>query len=151
MEGLAVLGMSLGLVMVGLIVGKSIENSHLRNLAAREEQYKGIVACNLKRIPPGLNIQQAFLVTGSAVIATDYFKVFAAGLRNLFGGEMKSYRSLMERARREAMLRMMEQAAQAGAKIIWNVRYETTCISGQEKNKPGGVEVIAYGTAFKTA
>ncbi|MBN1124886.1 MAG: heavy metal-binding domain-containing protein [Sedimentisphaerales bacterium] len=151
MEGLAVFGMSLGLVVVGLVVGRIMENNHLRQLAVREQQLRGVVACNLKRIPPSLNIQQCFLVTGSAVIATDYFKIFVAGLRNLFGGEMKSYRSLMERARREATVRMMEQAAHEGAKIIWNVRYETTCIGGQEKKKPGGVEVIAYGTALKTA
>ncbi len=51
---------------------------------------------------------------GSVVIATDYFKVFAAGLRNLFGGEMKTYRTLMGRARREAIVRMLEQAQELG-------------------------------------
>lgn len=150
MEGLYVLGSSITLILIGLVVGKAIEQSHLRRLAVRERELRSVVACNLRRIPPGLQVERCFLVTGSAVIATDYFKTFAAGLRNLFGGEMKSYRSLMDRARRQAVVRMLEEAAQGGAAIVWNVRFETVCIHGQERNKPGGVEMIAYGTALKT-
>ena len=151
MEGLYVLGMSLSLVVVGLVVGRAIESQHLRSLATREEALRHVVACNLRRLPGNLDVRESFLVMGSAMIATDYFKTFAAGLRNLFGGEMRSYRSLMERARREAMCRMLAQADAAGARIVWNVRYETATIQGQNKNKPGGVEVLAYGTALKTA
>lgn len=137
------------LVFAGLIVGKSIEMHHFRKLDEREARYKDMVMTNLKTIPAQLENTQPFLVMGSAVIATDYFKVFAAGLRTLFGGEMKSYVTLMERARREAVLRMLQQAKEQGAKVIWNVRYETTCTGGQQRKKPGGVEILAYGTALK--
>lgn len=137
------------LIVVFMIIGKGIELHHFRRLAEREEVFKDVVITNLRTIPPQLEDRQAFLVIGSAVIATDYFKVFAAGLRNLFGGEVKSYVTLMERARREAILRMLEQAASQGAGIVWNVRYETSTIQGNQRKKPGGVEVIAYGTALK--
>ena len=137
------------LVLVGLIVGKGIEMHHFRRLDEREKNYRDMVMTNLKTIPTQFENAQPFLVMGSAVIATDYFKVFAAGLRTLFGGEMKSYITLMERARREAVLRMLQQAKEQGAKVIWNVRYETTCTGGQQRKKPGGVEILAYGTALK--
>jgi uncharacterized protein YbjQ (UPF0145 family) len=126
-----------------------MELHHYRRLEEQEEEFKDFIITNLKTIPPQLEDRQAFLVIGSAVIATDYFKVFAAGLRTLFGGEIKSYVTLMERARRQAVLRMLEQAAGQGASIVWNVRYETSTIQGQQKKKPGGVEIIAYGTALK--
>ena len=136
------------LIVVGLIVGKGIELHHFRRLEEREKKYRDIIVTNLKTIPPQFENTRPFLVMGSAVIATDYFKVFAAGLRTLFGGEMKSYVTLMERARREAVLRMLEQAGQQGACAVWNVRYETTMTEGQQSKKNGGVALLAYGTAL---
>jgi uncharacterized protein YbjQ (UPF0145 family) len=137
------------LVLVFMLIGKGVELHHFKQLAQQEQQYRDIVVTNLKTIPRELENAQPFLVIGAAVIATDYFKVFAAGLRTLFGGEMKSYVTLMERARRQATLRMLEQARQQGAHTVWNIRYETSTIQGQQKKKPGGVEMLAYGTALK--
>ena len=139
----------LSFVLVCFLIGKGIELHHFKKLAEREQQLSGIIVTNLKTIPPQYENAQPILVMGSAVIATDYFKVFAAELRKLFGGEMKSYVTLMERARREAMLRMLEQAAGQGASAVWNIRYETSTTHGQQKRRPGGVEVLAYGTALK--
>jgi len=102
----------------------------------------------MRQLPRNLKVKDGFLVAGSVVIATDYFKVFAAGLRGLFGGELRTYRSLMSRARREALVRMLEQAKQAGAQAVWNVRFETSTIEG--KRRAGGAEVLAYGTALRT-
>lgn len=136
------------LVVLGLVTGKFIELRHLRKLALREAALAGVRTCNLRSVPAELKVGKSFLVTGSAVIATDCFKVFAAGLRGLFGGEMKTYRSLMSRARREAVVRMLEQAQGRGADSVWNIRLETSTIQG--KRSPGGVEVLAYGTAVRT-
>lgn len=136
-------------LIAGLIIGKGIELHHFHKLDDEEQLYRDVIVTNLKTIPQQFADAKPFLVMGSAVIATDYFKVFAAKLRTLFGGEMKSYVSLMERARRQAVLRMMQQAKQQGARIIWNVRYETTCTGGQQRKKAGGVEVLVYGTALK--
>jgi len=129
------------------VTGKIIEVRHLRKLDLRESALRDVGICNLKTLPAGLKDREGFLVTGSAVIATDYFKVVAAGLRGLFGGEMRTYRSLMSRARREAMVRMLEQAKGLGADSVWNVRLETSTIQG--KRRPGGIEVFVYGTAVK--
>ncbi len=141
----------LALLLTGLVIGKAIELRHFRKLDEREAEFSDIVVTNLKTVPAQFENTQPFLVMGSAVIATDYFKVFVSGLRTLFGGEMKAYVTLMERARREAMLRMMQQAREQGATVVWNVRYETSTMGGQQKKKPGGVEVVAYGTALKGA
>ena len=137
------------LIILGFATGKYIEKSHLRKLAVRETALRDMRKCNLRRLPTGLKVQESFLVTGSVVIATDYFKTFAAGLRNLLGGEIKTYRSLMGRARREAIVRMAEHAAELGADSVWNIRFETSTIRG--KRRAGGVEMLAYGTAVKTS
>lgn len=136
------------LILVSLVVGHIIETLHFRKLAQQEREFEYMLVTNLKTIPPQAAHAGAVIVVGEAVIATDYFKVFAAGIRNLFGGEMKSLVTLQNRARRQATLRMLEDAKRYGAKAVWNIRYETATIQGQENQKTGGVEIIAYGTAL---
>jgi len=136
------------LIVLGFVTGRYIEKKHLRRLRLRESALGDIVVCNMRQLPRNLKVKDGFLVAGSVVIATDYFKVFAAGLRGLFGGELRTYRSLMSRARREALVRMLEQTKQAGAQAVWNVRFETSTIEG--KRRAGGAEVLAYGTALRT-
>ncbi|PIP20827.1 MAG: hypothetical protein COX40_02660 [Candidatus Omnitrophica bacterium CG23_combo_of_CG06-09_8_20_14_all_40_11] len=85
-------------------------------------------------------VNEARLVYGNAVISTDYFKSILAGLRNLLGGEVSAFETLLDRARREAILRLKEKAQ--GADIILNLRVETCRIS-----QTGSSEVLAYGTA----
>jgi uncharacterized protein YbjQ (UPF0145 family) len=89
-----------------------------------------------------------FLVNGNVVISVDYFKRFVAGLRNLVGGRVTPYETLIDRARREAILRMKEEAKACGAKMIVNVKYEMCSIYKGRRNKIGSVEALAYGTAF---
>ena len=137
------------LLTLGLTVGGAVERAHLRRLDLREQQLSNIVISDMKRLPVNWYASDATLVTGEAVIATDYFKVFAASLRKLFGGEIRSLETLVQRARREAVVRMLDQAQAAGANVVWNVRLQTTTIQGKQQNQAGGVEVLAYGTAMR--
>lgn len=152
MEDILFLVFGVGLPAVfllsGLFIGGSIESAHFRRLELRETELAGILVSNTKRLPQNWNVDKAVLVTGEAVIATDYFKVWAAGLQNLFGGRVRGYEVLMERARREAIVRMTEQAQAAGCNLVWNIRLETCTIGGKENRKGAGIEVLAYGTAM---
>ncbi|MGB5561182.1 MAG: YbjQ family protein, partial [Sedimenticolaceae bacterium] len=100
------------------------------------------------RYPPSEPQYHQALVTGSTVISVDYFKRFLAALRSLFGGRIIAYESLLDRARRESLLRMKQQAAALGASMVFNVKYETASISKGRGNSIGSVEVLAYGTAL---
>lgn len=143
------LAIPLCLLVLGLLIGSSIERRHFRELDRREQEFAYLLQSDLKTIPPNWNVTGAVLVDGSAVIASDYFKSFAASLRNLFGGRVRSLETLMERARREAVLRMLEEARAHQAQAVWNIRLETSMIQGQGKNVVSGVEIIAYGTALR--
>jgi uncharacterized protein YbjQ (UPF0145 family) len=139
----------LSLVAMGYLIGSIAERRHFRSLEKREavELLQPIVTMEDVGYPAD-QIEFATLVSGSAVISIDYFKRLLASLRNIFGGTVKSYQSLLDRARREALLRMRESAPDAG--VIVNVRIETASI-GRSANKKGVgcVEAIAYGTALK--
>jgi len=65
----------------------------------------------------------------------------AAGLRSLFGGEIKEYTSLLEEARRHAVDRMVQNASLMGANAILMMRFGSSEI-GQTMS-----EIVAYGTA----
>jgi len=81
------------------------------------------------------------------IIHFPHFKKFIASLRYLVGGRVTSYESLIDRARREAVLRMKAEAKQAGARYVFNVKMETSSISKGKRDSVGSVEVLAYGTA----
>jgi uncharacterized protein YbjQ (UPF0145 family) len=140
---------SLVLITLGYFFGRHAEKKHYKSIIEREHIMNALPAM-ASRIPPqtGDSYQQT-LVAGNVVIANDYFKTFAAGLRNLFGGKVSSYESLLDRARREAVLRMKEEAQALQADFVFNVKYETTSISKGKRNKLPMIEVFAYGTALK--
>jgi uncharacterized protein YbjQ (UPF0145 family) len=61
------------------------------------------------------------------------------------GGPVQSYETLLDRAKREAVLRLKESCP--GAHEIVNVRLETMPLTGNQR-QINGVEVLAYGTAI---
>ena len=148
MEGLIGFGL---LLIIGCVFRSIAEKRHYRSIRERERRFLYLPAVTLKeRVAGDAEILDAVLVYGSAVISVDYFKRIMAGLRNLFGGAVRSYETLIDRARREAVLRMKEMAP--GATVIVNVRVETAVIGGSANKKSvGSVEVMAYGTALTLA
>ena len=140
------------LLALGYGVGRYRERRHIRALVRREREFADMGVSNLKAVPQPETVQRAMMVMGEAVIATDYFKSFAAQLRNIVGGEVRAFETLMNRARREATLRMLAEARRAGAAEVWNVRLETSNIrSGGRRQKAVSVEVFAFGTAVVRA
>ena len=145
-ELLISIGLPVLLILVGRVVGSRIEREHYASIAARETQFAGQPAISTKWLDPPAPIRSASLVVGSVVVSVDHFKRFLSGFRMIFGGEIRSYSSLIDRARREAVLRMKESQPDAHAYI--NTRLETSTISSSKGNEGiGTIEVLAYGTA----
>ena len=138
------------LLAVGFGFGAWIEKRHFQHIFKKEEALKDILLIPEKRLPNTLlnNRYDNQFVDGNVVISIDYFKRFVAGLRAIVGGRVRSYETLLERARREAIIRMKTQAEQYGASVIFNCKLETASISKGAKNTIGSVEVYAYGTAI---
>jgi len=140
------LGVPLLIIVVALITGTIIEKRHFQSIDKREKKYGKIPVLNGKKYPKDTPVTRTDLVTGSVVISYDHFKRFLAGLRQIFGGEIKSYVSLLDRGRREAILRLKEKCQDAD--LIINLRVETSSISKGNRKTIGCVEVFAYATAL---
>lgn len=142
------LGIFLGLVLIGYTFGRIAEHRHFRSIREREAALAGILTFSERHIPTEFDHCRGQLVGGAVVVSVDYFKMVSAGLRNLVGGRVGAYESLLERARREAILRMKQEAQSLGAEAVFNVRLETSAIGQGQKNQTRSVEVYAYGTAL---
>ena len=138
----------LTLLTLGYIFGRIAEARHFKSIAKREKQFSAILCFSERLPPPSTELVDIELVAGNVVISVDYFKRIAASLRGIIGGRVTAYETLIERARREAILRMKEQASTKGAHTVCNVKLETASITKGKKQQIGSVEVYAYGTAL---
>lgn len=85
-------------------------------------------------------------VIGEAVIGSDYLKTALASLRAIVGGEIRSFQKLLERGRREAIVRMLREADARGATSVINVRVERAEMGSAQLP---AAEIIATGTAIR--
>lgn len=93
---------------------------------------------------PGKEVREHYgIVNGSTVRAKHAGRDIMAGIKNIFGGELKGYTELLNESRKEAIKRMMAEAEELGANAILNVRFSTSSVSA------GASEIYVYGTAVK--
>lgn len=135
------------LVVIGYVAGRIAEKRHYRSIRQREKQFADLLIFT-NRFPPLTRPARQTLVDGSVVVSEDYFKALVASLQSLVGGRLKSYESLLDRARREAVLRMKVKAREAGASMIINIKFQTFAIPGSRPKSIRAVELLAYGTAL---
>lgn len=129
------------LVAIGWYFGTRAERGHLKSLIIDEQKYQHIqVSSERFYEPKGVN--ESILVVGSVVIAQDKFKQAVAAILSLFGKNLTVYETLLDRARREAVLRAKRQANDAGCHALYGLRFEMTEVQG-------GVEILAYGVAVE--
>ena len=147
-------GLPAAVLFVGWLVGHLSETKHERSLAAREEALKDVETTDLRN-PPGFAGAEGpcSLVSGEAVVASDTFKTWVFGLKNIVGGESKTFTRLFDRARREALLRMKERARELGCDAVCNVRFDSADIGGNAagaKKKGSNMAVaLVSGTAWR--
>lgn len=146
-------GVPLIILMIAYFIGSILEKRHFTSIRHREDGLQGFPVVSFDTMPKDWNASSSTLVTGSIVISLDYFKRVIAGLRGIVGGRIKTYEPLLERARREALLRMAESARAQGYDAVFNVRLETSRLANARRDGQGtaGVEMLAFGTAVKLA
>jgi uncharacterized protein YbjQ (UPF0145 family) len=102
-----------------------------------------LILTNIEQVPGRQVVQHFGLVQGSTIRAKHFGRDFAAGLKNIVGGELRGYTELLQESRSEATSRMVEQARALGANAVVNVRFTTSSVA------QGASEILAYGTAVR--
>ena len=147
---LLVLLVTPGMLLGAWISGGMLERRHLKSLLLLESGSSGVLAITIEDLPPDWHVESCELVMGNVVISQDYFKRVAASIKSIFGGNIGVLEPLLERARREALIRMKGVAHARGYDTIINVRIETATLASSRGNGKGtaGVEILAFGTAI---
>lgn len=96
---------------------------------------------NTEEIPGKKTTAFYGVVSGSTVRAKHVGRDMMAGIKNIFGGELKGYTELLQESRDQAIDRMKSQAQQLGANAVVNVRFSTSSVAA------GAAEIYVYGTA----
>jgi len=133
------------------LIGSRLEKRHLGQLALLESGSRNVLAITVEDLPRGWDVESCDLVMGNVVISQDYFKRVIGHLKGLVGGNIGVFEPLLERARREALLRMKAAAHKRGFDTVINVRMETSRLASSRGDGKGtaGVEILAFGTALK--
>ena len=104
---------------------------------------KKIIVTTMNEIP-GKKVSQILGVAkGNTIRARHIGRDVLAGLKNVVGGEIKSYTEMTTKAREEAFNRMVNEAIEMKADAIISMRYSTAMVM------QGAAEMLAYGTAVK--
>jgi uncharacterized protein YbjQ (UPF0145 family) len=132
------------------VTGSLIERRHLNKLLLLESGSRDVLAVTIEDVPEGWLVESCDLVMGNVVISLDYFKRVMASLKAIVGGNIRAYEPLLERGRREALMRMKAEARARGHDTIINVRIETAALAKARSDGKGnaGVEILAFGTAI---
>jgi uncharacterized protein YbjQ (UPF0145 family) len=82
-------------------------------------------------------------VFGLTVRSRNVLSQKGAGIKSMFGGELKGMTKNMENSRKETLERMQEEATQLGANAIIAFRFDSSEMGDN------WTEICAYGTAVK--
>ena len=152
MDAVGALAATVALLVVGGGVGTLLQNSHFNSLKRRERLYRRIPVLTFEHCPEHWQVERAGLVSGNVVVSLDYFRSFWVLARVVFDARIRAIEPLLERARREALLRMIEAARARGFDALVNVRLETARLAnraGGSREGLAGIEILAYGTGLK--
>ena len=93
---------------------------------------------------PGFDVDEVFgEVMGLTVRSRNVGSQIGAGLKSIFGGELKGMTKSLMDSRQQVMQRMTEEAEAKGANAIIAMRFDTSEMAGN------WTEICAYGTAVK--
>jgi uncharacterized protein YbjQ (UPF0145 family) len=100
-----------------------------------------MIVTTTENIPDTRVVKTIGQVFGLTVRSRSIGGNIAAGLKTLVGGEIRSYVKLGEDSRRQALDRMVQNAAAMGANAVTMMRFDSTEM-GRTMS-----EIVAYGTA----
>ena len=102
---------------------------------------RAMIVTTTENIPEARVVNTLGQVFGLTVRSRSLGGNIAAFLKSLVGGEVRSYVKLNEDARRQALDRMVQNAAAMGANAVTMMRFDSTEM-GRSMS-----EIVAYGTA----
>lgn len=146
-----ILASSLVPFLFSWLVGNWHQKRIIERLLEREAALPRDNLSTLSTFPPGKTITGSQLLLANVVSAPSRWQLFLAGIKSIFGGNIKHLDMMLDWGRSEALQRLREQASELGYDDVINLRMETSTISMNNggRQKGGSFEILAYGTGIK--
>lgn len=138
-------------LLAAMFAGNYIASRHEADLRRRSATVAHIRATDTRMmLDAKAGANPAAIVTSEVTLGIDHFRGFLGKLKNIFGGEVRSYQTTLDRARREAVTRILEQAHAKGFNAVANLRVDFADIGGNATmaQKAAMVSILAVGTAY---
>ena len=139
-------------LLVWYLISKAVETHHYNSIRKRENLYKSLPVLTSYKIFPISKYKDATLVYAEYSAANDYFKKSVVSFLSFFGLNIVTYEKLLDRARREAILRLKEKCKNYDA--IINLKLETVEINSSNNTvnkRIKGLQVLVSATAVNFA
>ncbi len=152
--GLFVVGLPVFMLAFAWAMGVWVTRRHEADLAQRELAVAHILIHNSGRLQDATTgPHPPMMITSEVTLGVDHFRGFLGQWKSLFGGQVRSYQMVLDRARREVVMRMLEQANEMGYTALANLRIDFADISGSAltRRKAADISVLATGTAYFVA
>src|SRR5215471_1482460 len=114
---------------------------HDQRVEGTPDASRPLIVTTTENIPEARVVKTLGQVFGLTVRSRSLGGNIVALLKSLVGGEIRSYVKLNEDARRQAIDRMVQNAAAMGANAVTMMRFDSTEM-GRSMS-----EIVAYGTA----
>jgi uncharacterized protein YbjQ (UPF0145 family) len=102
-----------------------------------------IIVTTANEVPGKKIVKILGVVKGNTVRARNIGRDIGASLKNLIGGEIKTYSNMTSHSRDESFNRMVNEAIKLKADAIIGMKFMTSMVMA------GASEMLAYGTAVK--
>ncbi len=141
------------MVSIALAVGPGRRRLHAAALARREQALAHILITNSRRFSravPHPDIAPQ-LLNVELVWGVDRFQALVASIVLLFGGELNNVSAVILKVRREAIVRLKEQARRRGYNALTNLRIDPADIGTDPQRANLTIALVASATAYHRA
>jgi uncharacterized protein YbjQ (UPF0145 family) len=141
------------MLALAFFAGNWIAKRHEAQMALRREALGAMEISDISTyLRPDPSAPCPQMLNAEVTLGIDHFRGFMGRLKNIFGGEVRSYQATLDRARREAILRVMEQAHAEGMNAVANLRVDFVDISGNATmaRKASMVTIQASATGYRS-
>lgn len=139
------LGLALSLVALAWWTSRLLRRAHERSLTNTERRLAHVQLLTTSPVA----LAHCGLVAAEAVIAIDSYSALLLRWRQLLGGESLVVNTILQRGRREVLVRLQREAVALGGNAVIQLRLD--CLSFQAGDRSGAKRfcILAYGTAVR--
>tara|TARA_Y100000768_G_scaffold260696_1_gene198554 strand:+ start:710 stop:1207 length:498 start_codon:yes stop_codon:yes gene_type:complete len=160
--GAIILVYILGPILISLLfpflswaIGRWYQDRLMNALLVKEKQQGNMLQSDqhlsTQSLMTTMTAESSTLLHVSICVGPSMGQIFFMWCKGVFGGRLHSYDVVLDYGRREALLRLNQQAKDLGCSSMVNIRIETSTVSfaKNDRSNTSSVEFLAFATGIR--